>query len=287
MVQFEEIGHPRALVIEEMAGHDASARQHHRLGTRRPAEIDGVGAARVKGAAARQAQERRGEPGNALKDPLVVEAGQALDQRVRVGMLGVGEHLADRADLDQPSRIHHRHLVDELRHQPHVVADQDDRGADLLADAIDRLHHLALGDHVERAGRLVGDDHLRAQQDADGDADALLHAAAELVGVHAEDARVEIDRLQGVHGAIFGDRPRLPEHVRLHRVQHLGADPHHRVERVHRALRDIGDLAEARLAHRLAIERHQIGVADDHAAALDPPRRLDHAHHGQRHRALA
>ena len=29
--------------------------------------------------------------------------------------------------------------------------------------AAERLHHLALGDHVERAGRLVGDDHLRAR----------------------------------------------------------------------------------------------------------------------------
>ena len=36
-----------------------------------------------------------------------------------------------------------------------------------------------------------------------------------------------------------------------------------------------------------SLERHQVGAADDHLAAFDPPRRLDHPHHGERHRALA
>ena len=120
-----------------------------------------VRAARVKGAARRQAQQRRRKPGNALEDALVVEGRQAGDQRLRVRMQRVGEDLADRADLDQPPGVHHRHPVDELRHQAHVVADQDHRGAELVLHAVERLHHLALDDHVERAGRLVGDDHLR------------------------------------------------------------------------------------------------------------------------------
>ena len=73
----------------------------------------------------------------------------------------------------------------------------------------------------------------------------------------------------------------------LDRVHHLRPDPHHRVERVHRALRDVGDLAQARLAHLLVAQRGQVDAADDHLAALDPARRLDHAHHRQRHGALA
>ena len=70
-------------------------------------------------------------PGMPWNTPLFVEARQAADQRLGVGVLGIGEHLAHRADLDQPAGVHHRHLVDELRHQAHVVADQDDRRADL------------------------------------------------------------------------------------------------------------------------------------------------------------
>ena len=100
-------------------------------------------------------------PGMPLEDALVLEVGQAVDQRLRIGVLGVGEHLARCSDLDQPPGIHHRHPVDELGHQAHVVADQDDGGVDLALDLVDRLHHLALGHHVERAGRLVGDDDLR------------------------------------------------------------------------------------------------------------------------------
>ena len=67
------------------------------------------------------------------------------------------------------------------------MADQNDGGADLILHAVDRLHHLALRHHVERAGRLVGDDDLRLEQNADRDAHALLHATAELVRVHLED----------------------------------------------------------------------------------------------------
>ena len=54
-----------------------------------------VRAARMEGAAGRQAQQRRRKAGNALEDALVVEVGQAVDQRLRIGMLGIGEHLAD------------------------------------------------------------------------------------------------------------------------------------------------------------------------------------------------
>ena len=57
---------------------------------------------------------------------------------------------------------HHGDALGELGHQAHVVADQDDRGAELVLDLAQGLHHPALDDDIEGAGRFVGDDDLRA-----------------------------------------------------------------------------------------------------------------------------
>ena len=100
-----------------------------------------------------------------------------------------GDDVADRRHFDQPPRIHDPQAVDELRHQADVVADQDHRGAELGLHPAERFHDLPLYDHVERAGRLIGNDHFRPQTDRDGDAGALLHAAGQLVRVSVGNLR--------------------------------------------------------------------------------------------------
>ena len=49
----------------------------------------------------------------------------------------------------------------------------------------EQVHDLRLHRHVERRGRLVGDQHLRVQRQRHRDHDALAHAAGELVRVVA------------------------------------------------------------------------------------------------------
>ena len=51
------------------------------------------------------------------------------------GWRGAAMISRDRRDLDQPAGVHHAEPVDELRHQAHVVADQDHRRAELLLHA--------------------------------------------------------------------------------------------------------------------------------------------------------
>ena len=58
------------------------------------------------------------------------------------------------------------------------------------------VHHLPLHDDVQRAGRLVGDDQLGSQADGDGDADALLHAAAQLVRKHVRHVAPQTDAVE-------------------------------------------------------------------------------------------
>jgi hypothetical protein len=107
-----------------------------------------------------------------------------------------GEHLIDATKLDQPPCIHHRQVVDELCHQPHIVADKDQAAIGFLLPASQCFHHLKLCHHIECTGRLVRHDQPRPQDHADGDAHALLHAAAQLVRIGARDRRFQIDARQ-------------------------------------------------------------------------------------------
>ena len=107
----------------------------------------------------------------------VVEGGHALDEHAGIGMLRATEEVPNRSILDDDAVLHDDDPVDHLRHETHVMPDHDQAAAHLLLDAAEGLHDLTLGDHVERAGGLVGDDQSRLHRDGDGDAGALLHAA--------------------------------------------------------------------------------------------------------------
>ena len=82
---------------------------------------------------------------------------QAVHEPDRVGMPRRSEDVLDGARLDDVSRVHHEDAVAHLGHDPQVVRDQDDRGLGLLLDALEDFEDLRLDRHVERRGRLVGD----------------------------------------------------------------------------------------------------------------------------------
>ena len=100
------------------------------------------------------------------------------------------------ADLHQFPRVHHTKAIDELCHQTHVVADQDDCRTEVGLHIGQGIHHLPLDHDVERTRRLVGHDDLRPQADGKRDADALLHATAELVWKSICDLASESDALE-------------------------------------------------------------------------------------------
>ena len=72
-------------------------------------------------------------------------------------------------------------------------------GAELAIDALDRLQHDDAGLHVERAGRLVAEEHLGPLGDGAGDGDALLLAAGKLRREMIHAGR-QADQLQGLLG---------------------------------------------------------------------------------------
>src|SRR5437879_2011308 len=106
------------------------------------ATIDGVRAPRVEGASGREIAQQREQARDAAKRALLLERGQARDQHLGVGVEWLGEDVADGRDLDEPSGVHHAEPVDELGHEPHVVADEDHGRTEILLHPRQRLHHL-------------------------------------------------------------------------------------------------------------------------------------------------
>ena len=169
-------------------------------------------------------------------------------------MLAGVEELVARADLDDLAGVHHGDAVGEVGDDREVVGDVERRDAVALREVADRVEDVRLGGHVERRGRLVEDDHLRAVGERHGDRHALLLAAGELVRVAAQEGRVGRQQDLGHH---LGE-PRLavggrrPEVVRLEDLHELRADAQGRVERGRGVLRHVADEAAA---HRRAARR--------------------------------
>ena len=107
-------------------------------------------------------------------------------QRLRVGVLGRGQHLLGRPGLDDPAEVHHRDPVGDVPGQPEVVGDHEDAEAELLAQLEQQRQDLAADRRVEAGDRLVGDQQLRLEGQRAGDQHALPLAAGQLVRVAQE-----------------------------------------------------------------------------------------------------
>ena len=101
----------------------------------------------------------------------------------------------------------HHHPVGELQRLLLVVGDEDGGVAGLVVDlaqpAAQILAHLG----VERAERLVEQQHARLDRQRAGKRDALPLAAGELGGIALVQAR-QLDEVEQVHDPARGSRPR-------------------------------------------------------------------------------
>ena len=176
-----------------------------RLGPLDAAAVEGKAAARVEGAAGRDRRQPRHRARN-LHEALVF-AGERRDrahQALGIGMQRVAHHVLHRADLGDAAGIHHRDAVGGLRDHAHVVGHQHHGGAVVAAEPLDQRDDLRLHRHIERGGRLVGDDQLGLGADRERNDDALAHAAGEFVriGVDAFFRRGNADFGEQVDGAL-------------------------------------------------------------------------------------
>ena len=207
--------------------------------------------------------------GGGVEEALAAHQGDRGDEVARIGVLRRLEDLADVAVFDQDSVLEDGQLVHALRHQPHVMADQDQARTDLGLDVLEGLHDVPLGDDVERAGGLVGDDEVGREGHAHGDADPLLHAARKLMRVEPRGVWRQADARQRRVGALPKVGLRRVGLVGQDAVPELILDPHDRVERVHGALGDVGDAGEAGEPHLLLVELQHVGAGQHDLAACD------------------
>ena len=168
------------------------------------------------------------------------------------------------------------------------MADHQDRRAPLGAQIAHQLDDFRLHGHVERGGRLVGDQEVRTACERDGDHHALTHAAGQLVRVivHAPLRRGDADARQRLDRELVGFPPALA----LVQHEHLGDLPAHRRDRVqrrHRLLEDHGDAIAAQLPLLGRGKVLDLPALKPDGAAADPQRLPQQADQGERRDALA
>ena len=180
-----------------------------------------------------------------------VDARHGAQQRPRVGMLRRAEDRLRRALLDDPPRVHHEYPRAQARDQRDIVGDQQDRGAGVLVELAHQRDDLVLDSHVERGGRLVGDQQCRTVGDSHRDHCALAHAAGIFVRIAARALMrccgIPTPLQQVEHAA--ADRGGRELGVQTDRLGELCADPQHRIERGHRVLEYHRDALPAHLPH--------------------------------------
>ncbi len=66
------------------------------------------------------------------------------------------EDLLHVALLDDVAAVHHDHLVGDVGDHAHVVGDDEHGGVELVAGETQQVEDFGLHGHVERGGRLVG-----------------------------------------------------------------------------------------------------------------------------------
>ena len=114
-------------------------------------------------------------------------ARERAEQAQRVRVLRVLEDGRGVALLDDLAGVHHPDPVAQRPDDAEVVGDEQDRGVRLGLERPDEVEHARLDRRVEPGRRLVEDQQLRVRGERDGDDDALLHPARQLVRVALDD----------------------------------------------------------------------------------------------------
>ena len=201
---------------------------------------------------------------------------------------------AHRIGVARPAERHVEHLLDAAGARAHhrdAVAEQDrlvDRMGDehhglALIRPLHELQQLFLQDfaglRVERGERLVHQQDRRVHGERAHEADALLHAAGELIGVMALEAG-EADEIEIVRDALLDLCARRAGHRQPERGVVVDGLPRQQAE----MLKHHGDAVRRTPGDRLAVDEDltaaQIGEPRDAAQqrGLAATRRPDHAH---------
>src|SRR5215470_3743561 len=197
-------------------------------------------AARVEAAARRRIDRARHV--TLEQDALALQRGvrnrHRGEQRLGVGMLGIGVQLLRRRDLDDLAQVHHGHARADVLDDGEIVRDEDVREAELGLEILEQVDDLRLDRDVQRRDGLVGDDQFGTDGERARDADALPLTARELVRVAPQMLGRQANRLQQLHDALL---TRAAVRRQLVDDQSLADDRSHRHPRIQRRVRVLED----------------------------------------------
>src|SRR6266581_44686 len=108
-------------------------------------------------------------------------------------MARVRVHLFDRSEFDEMACVQHPDVIGHLGDDPEVVADEQDRGTDLLHEFLHQGEDLRLDRDVERTRGLVCDQERGLGAERNRDHDPLAHSSGELVRIEIENRLRVVD----------------------------------------------------------------------------------------------
>jgi hypothetical protein len=204
-------------------------------------------------------------------------------------VLGSVEEILRGCLLDDLAGVHDRDVVGGLRDDTHVVRDHDHRHRVFLAELLEQVENAGLNRHVERRGRLVGDQQLRVARDCHRNHHALAHPARVAMWVIVETAAGvrDVHLLEQLDGPLSGLLPGKVQ-VTAERLRDLRPDRQRRIERGHRILEDHRDLQAPDVLHLPALQRRELLPVEERGAGDHSARGLHESHDREcRHRLSA
>jgi hypothetical protein len=169
-------------------------------------------------------------------------------------VLRIGEDFLGRTGLNNLALGHDADAVSDFANDAEVMRDEQHRHAVLFLQSGQKLEDLRLHGHIERRGRLIGDQQLRFIGKRHRDHDALSLATGQLVRIGPE----ALFRIANAYLAQEFKRPRprgtfAHPAMDLQDLANLLLDRMQRVKRGHWLLEDHGDLVATNLAQRLLV----------------------------------
>ena len=91
----------------------------------------------------------------------VPRSGQRLEQSARIRVQGILEQRDDISLFHDLAGIHDLHVLGELRHDPKVMGNQQNRHTHLFLERLQQFQDLRLNSHIQSSGGLVGNQQVR------------------------------------------------------------------------------------------------------------------------------
>ena len=166
-----------------------------------------------------------------------------------------------------------------------VMGDQQQRHALVAHQIAQQVQNAGLGGHVQRRGRLIGDQQLGAQRNGHGDGDTLALPARKLMRIKPQRKAWcgQPDPVQP-RACLSQRRVVVQPRVQAQDLGHLRADGHQRVQRRHRLLKDHADPLAPDGAKRPFRQREQVLPVQHHLARGAHVRRQQPDHRQRRQR---